>query len=46
MEVTREDLVQWIAHTGDIKPDVAMPAYDWLDGAQLADLAAYLEGLK
>ncbi|WP_435170462.1 cytochrome c oxidase subunit II [Falsirhodobacter sp. 1013] len=46
MEVTRDDLVNWIAHTGDIKPAVAMPAYDWLEGPQLADLAAYLEGLK
>jgi len=46
LTVTRDDLMAWVAHTGDIKPAVAMPAYDWLAEAQLSDLAAYLEGLK
>ncbi|MBC9247512.1 cytochrome c oxidase subunit II [Paracoccus sp. 11-3] len=42
---TAENLMAWIAHADDLKPDVAMPAYDWLDPDQLADLAAYLKGL-
>ena len=46
MQVTRDDLKRWIAHTGEIKPEVAMPAYDWLSDAQLDQLATYLEGLK
>lgn len=45
MDVTREDLADWIAHTRDIKPEVAMPAYDWLSPQDLTALAAYLEGL-
>lgn len=43
MEVEREDLMNWFAHTGDIKPEMAMPAYDWLEAAELSALAAYLE---
>lgn len=46
MEVERADLMRWISHTRDIKPEVAMPAYDWLPPDQLADLAAYLESLE
>ncbi|MEO1910208.1 MAG: c-type cytochrome [Paracoccus sp. (in: a-proteobacteria)] len=46
MEVEREDLMDWIAHTGDIKPEVAMPAYDWLEADELSALAAYLESLE
>lgn len=46
LDMTKDNLMRWIAHTTDIKPGVAMPAYDWLEEAQLADLAAYLEGLK
>lgn len=46
MQVTRDDLKRWIAHTGDIKPEVQMPAYDWLSDADLNALANYLEGLK
>lgn len=46
MEVERDDLMRWIAHTRDIKPEVAMPAYDWLETDDLADLAAYLESLE
>ncbi|SMO92866.1 cytochrome c oxidase subunit II [Paracoccus laeviglucosivorans] len=46
MQVSRDDLKRWIAHTGDIKPEVAMPAYDWLSDADLDHLATYLEGLR
>lgn len=46
MQVTRDDLKRWIAHTGDIKPEVQMPAYDWLSDTDLNALANYLEGLK
>ncbi|MDQ1900245.1 c-type cytochrome [Paracoccus sp. WLY502] len=46
MEVERDDLMRWIAHTRDIKPQVAMPPYDWLDAEELAALAAYLESLE
>ncbi len=34
-EVERDDLMTWIAHTRDIKPEVAMPAYDWLKADEL-----------
>lgn len=46
MEVEQDDLMRWIAHTRDIKPEVSMPAYDWLERDQLAALAAYLESLE
>nr|WP_318272601.1 cytochrome c oxidase subunit II [Paracoccus saliphilus] len=46
MEVERDDLMTWIAHTREIKPQVAMPAYDWLSPEELAALAAYLESLE
>ena len=46
MEVERDDLMHWIAHTRDIKPEVAMPAYDWLETDDLAALASYLESLE
>ncbi|MEI4489004.1 c-type cytochrome, partial [Frigidibacter sp. MR17.14] len=46
LEVTRADLAQWLTHTGEIKPEVAMPAYDWLGPEDLTALAAYLESLK
>ncbi|MGZ3215276.1 cytochrome c oxidase subunit II [Paracoccus sp. T5] len=46
MEVERDDLMNWIAHTRDIKPQVAMPAYDWLARDELAALAVYLESLE
>ncbi|MGR3805118.1 cytochrome c oxidase subunit II [Marinibacterium profundimaris] len=38
-------IADWIAHTGDLKPGVRMPAYD-LPERDLVDLAHYLEGLK
>ena len=44
--VTLEDFTAWVAHTGDLKPGVNMPSYGHLPDADLADLAAYLKGLK
>lgn len=46
MEVTLADLSDWIAHTGEIKPEVAMPSYDWLPPEDLRALSAYLESLE
>lgn len=46
MKIERDDLMTWIAHTRDIKPQVAMSAYDWLPRDDLAALAAYLESLE
>ncbi|KZY34234.1 cytochrome B [Roseovarius sp. HI0049] len=43
---TLEDFERWIAHTGELKPEVRMPTYDHLGEAEIADLAAYLKGLK
>ncbi|PWE27165.1 cytochrome c oxidase subunit II [Pararhodobacter marinus] len=36
----------WITHTGDLKPEVEMPAYDHLSEAEATDLAQYLRGLE
>lgn len=46
MKVEQADLTRWISHTGDIKPEVAMPSYDWLPPEDLTALAAYLESLE
>ncbi|QFU08174.1 Cytochrome c oxidase subunit 2 precursor [Rhodobacteraceae bacterium THAF1] len=43
---TAENFAAWIDHTGDLKPEVDMPAYDDLPEADLTALATYLEGLK
>lgn len=43
---TLEEFERWIAHTGELKPEVRMPTYDHLDEGQIADMAAYLKGLK
>ena len=43
---TLEDFERWIAHTGELKPEVLMPTYDHLGEAEIADMAAYLKGLK
>lgn len=43
---TLKDFERWIAHTGDVKPEVAMPTYDSLDPRDLTDLAHYLKGLE
>ena len=43
---TLEDFETWITHTGTIKPEVEMPAYDHLNGADRSDLALYLKGLE
>jgi cytochrome c oxidase subunit 2 len=37
---------RWIGHSGEIKPDVKMPAFGMLPEAQLDDMAHYLKGLK
>jgi cytochrome c oxidase subunit II len=42
----RESLLRWIADTQHVKPGVRMPASPDLDASSLADLAAFLEGLK
>lgn len=46
LEVERADLVRWIAHARDVKPEAAMPSYSWLGPGALDDIAAYLEGLE
>ena len=43
---TTANFAAWIDHTGDLKPEVEMPAYDDLPEADLTALATYLEGLK
>lgn len=43
---TLDDFANWIAHTGDLKPEVEMPTYDHLTEAETRDLAAYLKGLQ
>lgn len=37
---------RWIGHTGEIKPDVRMPAFGMLPDEQLNAMAHYLSGLK
>lgn len=46
LSVTREDLMRWIAHTEDLKPEVAMPSYSHLSTGDLNALASYLTGLQ
>jgi cytochrome c oxidase subunit 2 len=41
-----EAFERWIGHTGEIKPDVKMPAFGMLPGVQLNAMAHYLSGLK
>ncbi|RYH04642.1 c-type cytochrome [Salipiger sp. IMCC34102] len=43
---TLANYMAWIDHTGDIKPEVEMPAYDHLGDDELTALATYLMGLK
>ncbi|MFP7571061.1 c-type cytochrome [Marivita sp. S2033] len=43
---TLEDFAAWVAHAGDIKPEVEMPAYSHLSRDEQTDLAQYLKGLK
>jgi cytochrome c oxidase subunit 2 len=43
---TPGDLQRWIAATDRMKPGVHMPAFNMLNGAELAPLAAYLSGLR
>jgi cytochrome c oxidase subunit 2 len=42
----RDKFVRWIAHTGDEKPEVHMPAFRMLPSQDLEALAAYLDGLQ
>ncbi len=44
--VDAADFESWIAHTGTLKPEVAMPTYAHLSQSDLAALAAYLRGLQ
>lgn len=37
---------RWIGHTGTIKPEVRMPAFDMLPPEDLASIATYLSGLR
>nr|WP_245866935.1 c-type cytochrome [Kandeliimicrobium roseum] len=46
LEPTVENFAAWIDHTGDLKPEVEMPAYDDLPGDDLTALATFLMGLK
>jgi cytochrome c oxidase subunit 2 len=39
-------LVRWIAATGEVKPEVRMPAFGMLPRAELEDLARYLGSLR
>ena len=39
------DFARWIGHTEAVKPEVAMPSYDFLPPEDLSDLVAYLLGL-
>ncbi|MDP0926840.1 cytochrome c oxidase subunit II [Paracoccus onubensis] len=43
---TLDDIALWVRHTGDLKPEVHMPAFPHLEPAELRDLASYLKGLK
>jgi cytochrome c oxidase subunit II len=38
--------LRWVAHTQNVKPDVAMPAFGMLPPDELQTLAAYLDGLQ
>lgn len=43
---TPDAFAEWLTHTSTIKPGVAMPDYDHLTPAELADLALFLDGLR
>jgi cytochrome c oxidase subunit II len=45
LAMSEDDLSRFIAHTEEIKPEVAMPGYDHLTPDDLRALAAYLKGL-
>ena len=40
------DFLRWIAHPGDVKPEVGMPAFGMLPPDELRALAVYLDGLE
>lgn len=42
----KEAFTHWIRHTDQIKPDVKMPSFEMLPRKEVAELAAYLDGLK
>lgn len=41
-----DDIALWVAHTGELKPEVQMPAFPHLEPAELQDLARYLKELE
>ncbi|MEC7760893.1 MAG: c-type cytochrome [Pseudomonadota bacterium] len=41
-----DDMVRWITHTDELKPDVRMPAFPQLGDTEQRDLAHYLKELK
>ena len=41
-----EGFLRWIARTGDVKPEVHMPAFGMLPPQDLQAMAAYLDGLE
>jgi cytochrome c oxidase subunit 2 len=41
-----EDVARWIAHTGELKPSVLMPAFGMLPADEIRALAVYLEQLE
>jgi cytochrome c oxidase subunit 2 len=43
---TLADMDRWLAHTGELKPEVEMPTYDHLSDADRGALALYLKGLE
>lgn len=42
----RASLIRWIAATGEVKPEVRMPAFGMLPTAEIEALAAYLGSLR
>ena len=40
------DFTRWLGHTDSVKPEVAMPAYDFLPPEDMSALVSYLKGLR
>jgi cytochrome c oxidase subunit 2 len=40
------DFENWLTHVAELKPEVRMPSFAMLSADQLADLGAYLNGLR
>ena len=43
---TPADFARWLGHTESLKPEVAMPTYDFLPPEDMTALTTYLKGLK